>query len=169
MHSHVEQTIENDLFLLCDYDWCSNQAFLCFFAAFRHHGDSDECSRTSCVPHQTSQAGASPATCQQEWHQACAWSGPLLQEDHKETGPQRCFLFCHAGLIFTVPDAPLTNSIFFLYLAGKTPEEVVKRYLQKVRNPPDEVGLPLATADDSSHKQNQLTVDYIFSEVNKHD
>lgn len=27
----------------------------------------------------------------------------------------------------------------FCVLVGKTPEEVVKRYLQKVRNPPEEV------------------------------
>lgn len=31
------------------------------------------------------------------------------------------------------------NWQYFLFLAGKTPEEVVKRYLQKVRNPPEEV------------------------------
>lgn len=33
------------------------------------------------------------------------------------------------------------NWLYFLYLTGKTPEEVVKRYLQKVRNPPEEVSV----------------------------
>lgn len=34
----------------------------------------------------------------------------------------------------------LTPSLtVFCVLVGKTPEEVVKRYLQKVRNPPEEV------------------------------
>lgn len=83
---------------------------LCF-AVFRHHRDSDECSRTSCVPDQTSKAGASPTTCQQERHQAGAWSGPLLQEDHQETGPQRCFFFCCSGRILPVQVAPSTDCI----------------------------------------------------------
>lgn len=36
-------------------------------------------------------------------------------------------------------------SLNFVFLSvGKTPEEVVKRYLQKVRNPPEEVSsLPM--------------------------
>lgn len=55
----------------------------------RHYRYSDERRRTSSLPDSPSQAGAPSSTRQQEWHQACARPGPLLPQDHQETGAQR--------------------------------------------------------------------------------
>lgn len=54
----------------------------------------------------------------------------------------------------------------FLFPAGKTPEEVVKRYLQKVRNPPEEVSSagndPLLPTFHTHILFKNLTVELIF-------
>lgn len=54
-----------------------------------------------------------------------------------------------------------------LFRAGKTPEEVVKRYLQKVRNPPEEVSsagndLPLLPTFHTRILFKNLIVELIF-------
>lgn len=50
-----------------------------------------------------------------------------------------CFSLLLNVLHFAHEQIIILCSVYFI---GKTPEEVVKRYLQKVRNPPEEVSSP---------------------------
>lgn len=57
--------------------------------------------------------------------------------------------------------SPICNRIYpnlhFSVPTGKTPEEVVKRYLQKVRNPPEEVSSPRRLLPVQSNKTTNIS------------